>query len=211
MMGDILHCADREITLAVRILGSAPIERVELRRGRDVLETYRLYVTPVHSRRLRVIWEGAEYRGRGRQTIWDGSATVRGNAIVEARRINFWNPDKRIDREGDYLEWEALTTGNFGGFDLVLREADAGRLEVLTEHANLDLAIAGVGAEPIICDAGRLARKLSVYRLPEQLTECRVDVERRLALAASGDSSFYVSVVQEDGYQAWSSPIYLIP
>ena len=92
-----------------------------------------------------------------------------------------------------------------------VREADAGRLEVLTEHANLDLAIAEVGAEPVVCDAGGLARKLSVCRLPEQLTECRVDVERRLALAASGDSSFYVSVVQEDGYQAWSSPIYLIP
>jgi hypothetical protein len=127
------------------------------------------------------------------------------------RRINFWNPDKRIDREGDYLEWEALTTGNFGGFDLVLREAEAGWLEVLTEHANLDLAIAEVGAEPIVCDAGGLARKLSVCRLPEQLTECRVDLEQRLPRAASGDSAFYVSVVQEDGYQAWSSPIYLIP
>jgi hypothetical protein len=211
IMGDILHCIDREITLAVRVLGSAPIERVELRRGRDVLETFRPYATPAHSRRLRVIWEGAEYRGRGRQTIWDGSATVRGNAITKVRRINFWNPDKRIDREGDYLEWEALTTGNFGGFDLVLREAEAGWLEVLTEHANLDLAIAEVGAEPIVCDAGGLARKLSVCRLPEQLTECRVDLEQRLPRAASGDSAFYVSVVQEDGYQAWSSPIYLIP
>jgi hypothetical protein len=211
MMGDILHCVDRDITLSVRVFGSAPIERVELRRGRDVLETFRPYATPAHSRRLRAIWEGAEYRGRGRQTIWDGSATVRGNAIVEARRINFWNPDKRIDREGDYLEWEALTTGNFGGFDLVLREADAGRLEVLTEHANLDLAVAEIGDEPIVCDAGGLARRLSVCRLPEHLTECRVDLEQRLPRAASGDSPFYVSVIQEDGYQAWSSPIYLVP
>ena len=75
-----------------------------------------------------MIWEGAEYRGRGRQTIWDGSATVARQPIAELRRINFWNPDKRLDREGDYLEWEALTTGNFGGFDLMLGDPDAGRL-----------------------------------------------------------------------------------
>ncbi len=211
MMGDILRSADREITLALRAVGSAPIERLELRRGREVLETFRPYSTPGQSRRLRVIWEGAEYRGRGRQAIWDGSATVRGNAIAEVRQINFWNPDKRIDRDGGRLEWEALTTGNFGGFDLFLEEPDAGWLEVLTDHGNLDLAIAEIGAEPTMCDAGGLARKLSVRRLPEHLTECRVDLERRLPVAASGDSPFYVSVVQEDGYQAWSSPIYLIP
>ena len=190
----------------MRVLGSAPTERVELRRGREVLETFRPYTTAGHSRRLRVIWEGAEYRGRGRQTIWDGSATLRDSAITEVRRINFWNPDKRIDRENDHLEWEALTTGNFGGFDLFLRDPDGGRLEVLTEHASLDLPIAGIGAAPIMRDASGLARKLSVRRLPEQLTECRVDLERRLPLAASRDSPFYVSVVQEDGYQAWSSP-----
>jgi hypothetical protein len=62
----------------------------------------------------------------------------------------------------------------------------------------------------VICEAGGLARKLSVSRLPERLTECSVDLERRLPLAVTGDSPFYAAVVQEDGYQAWSSPIYLI-
>lgn len=210
MMGDILRSGDREVTIAVRVLGSAPIERIELRRGREVLETIRPYETPKSSRRLRAIWEGAEYRGRGRQTIWDGSATVHGNTIAEVRPINFWNPDKRIAPDGDGLAWEALTTGNFGGFDLMLAEPEEGRLQILTEHASLDLPIAQIGADPVIRDAGGLARKLSVRRLPERLTECKVDVERRLPLAAAGGSPFYVTIVQEDGYQAWSSPIYLI-
>src|SRR6185369_8555735 len=94
LMGDILRTADRHVTLMVQVLGSAPIERIELRRGREVLETIRPYTMPCNSRRLRVIWEGAEYRGRGRQTIWDGSATLYGNTIGEVRPINFWNPDK---------------------------------------------------------------------------------------------------------------------
>ncbi len=211
MMGDILRSLDREVTLAVRVVGSAPIERIELRRGREVIETFRPYHTSADSRRLRVIWEGAEYRGRGRQTIWDGRATVYGNAIAEIRPINFWNPDKRINRDGSHLEWEALTTGNFGGFDLYLGEPDAGRIEVHTAHATISLPVAEIGDEPVLRDAGGLGRRLSLCRLPERLTEYRIDLERRLPLADPGDSPFYVAVVQEDGYQAWSSPIYLIP
>jgi len=39
----------------------------------------------------------------------------------------------------------------------------------------------------------------------------RLLAERRLPRAKTGDSAFYVAVIQEDGYQAWSSPIYAIP
>jgi hypothetical protein len=98
--------------------------------------------------------------------IWDGSATVRGNAIAEIRPINFWNPDKRIVCDGDHLEWEALITGDFGDFDLFLREPDAGKLELQTAHASVDLPIAEIGAGPTSRGAGGLARHLSVRCLP---------------------------------------------
>src|SRR5262249_29395668 len=84
-MGDIVRSSETSITLAVRVVGSAPIERVELRRGRDVLETFRPYEAPQTSRRFRVVWEGAELRGRGRQTTWDGRAVVTDNRVVSAR------------------------------------------------------------------------------------------------------------------------------
>jgi hypothetical protein len=211
MMGDIVRSDAREVTLAVDVVGSAPIERIELRCGREILETVRPYSTPADSRRVRVIWEGAEYRGRGRQTIWDGSALVSGNDIVDIRELNFWNPDKRVLKEGQTLRWEALTTGNFGGFDLVLRDPTAGQIDISTGPASLGLAIADIGAEPTVRDAGGLGRRLSVVRLPETLDRRSVRVERRLPRTETGDSAFYVSVFQEDGYQAWSSPIYLIP
>ncbi len=211
MMGDILRSADDVVTIAVRAVGSAPIERVELRRGREVLEVIRPYATPSDSRRLRVIWEGAEYRGRGRQTIWDGAATIAGNDIAEIREVNFWNPDKRVVHNGGTLAWEALTTGNFGGFDLFLRDPRAGRLAVRTVPASLDLSISEIGARPVVEEAGGLGRRLSVWRLPESLDRRTISFERVVPRAAAGDSAFYVAVVQEDGYQAWSSPIYLIP
>ena len=33
-------------------------------------------------RRIRVIWEGSEYRGRGRETVWDGHAELSDNAFA---------------------------------------------------------------------------------------------------------------------------------
>jgi hypothetical protein len=211
-MGDIVRAAGAEVTLAVNVLGSAPIERVELRRGRDVLATLRPYDVSSSSRRLRVVWEGADVRGRGRQTVWDGDAVLTDNRVVSARPINFFNPDKELAVDGDQrLTWSALTTGNFGGFDVVLADPAAGRLRVATTVTTLDVAIADVGVEPVAVDAGGVGRRLGVRRLPETLTERRLEAERRLPRAPQGDSAFWVCVVQEDGFVAWSSPIYVIP
>jgi hypothetical protein len=73
--------------------------------------------------RVRILWSGAEYRGRGRQTIWDGRLVLEDNSIQTARPINFFNPDRRLRQISDReLAWESVTTGNFSGFDLWLTE-----------------------------------------------------------------------------------------
>jgi len=100
---------------------------------------------------------------------------------------------------------------NFGGFDLSLRDAAAGRIEIATGPVSLDVPVAEIGPEPIARDAGGLGRRLSIVRLPETLDRRSVRIERRLPRAKTGDSAFYIAVIQEDGYQAWSSPIYAIP
>ena len=62
-----------------------------------------------------------------RSPAWDGSAEIVGNTILDARPLNFLNRDKTLDRSGDAgLSWKALTTGNHGGFDLLLADAEAG-------------------------------------------------------------------------------------
>jgi Resolvase, N terminal domain len=46
--------------------------------------------------RIRVIWEGSEYRRRGRQTIWDGGVALTGNRFERIAPINLWNLDKEL-------------------------------------------------------------------------------------------------------------------
>ena len=100
MMGDILRSDDDAVEFRIEALASAPIERLEIRNGLDVLETWRPYDEAALGRRIRVIWEGSEYRGRGRQTIWDGGCTLTDNAFERIAPINLWNLDKKLRQTG---------------------------------------------------------------------------------------------------------------
>ena len=74
MMGDILRSGDECVTFAIDVHRPSPIERIDIRNGLDTLEVYRPYEEADLGRRIRILWEGSEYRGRGRETIWDGHA-----------------------------------------------------------------------------------------------------------------------------------------
>ena len=86
LMGDIVHLPAGEVVLEGDILAAAPIERVELFNGKELIQTIRPYGEADLGRRIRVLWEGAEYRGRFREVIWDGTARFTGDRISRRPR-----------------------------------------------------------------------------------------------------------------------------
>jgi hypothetical protein len=48
-----------------------------------------------------------------------------------------------------------------------------------------------------------------VFRLPDRNPHRHLRLERPVALRPAGDNPLYVCVTQENGHQAWSSPIYV--
>jgi hypothetical protein len=212
MMGDIVRHGGDSATLSIDVAGSAPIERVEIRNGLETLETIRPYEEAQLGARIRVIFQGAEYRGRFRMTAWDGTASLTGNRIRRIRAINFWNPENSLEQEGDTgLSWRFVTTGNFAGFDAWLENGTDGSLRIQTPHEQCEVSIAEVGLEPTVFDCGGLERKIAVSRLPDEMSVSDLRLERGIRLRPREDNPLYVCVTQEDGHQAWSSPIYLIP
>ena len=210
MMGDIVQLSEGGALLKVRAVGSAPIERIDVFNGLDHVATHRPYAQGDLGNRIRVVWEGAEYRGRFRQVVWDGTASFGENRILDAVPINFFNRDKTLARVGETgLEWRALTTGNFGGFDAWLAEPAAGTLEIRTPPVEASVPLAEIGFEDTVFDAGKLGRRLRLFRLPERNPHLAVEMEQAIALSETGDNPLYVRVTQEDGHQAWSSPIYV--
>lgn len=209
-MGDIVAAAGQAMRLDIDALGTAPISEVVVFNGTQRLETFRPGTAP-DSRRIAIRWAGAEYRGRGRETIWKGQVRVEGNSIRQAHGVNFLNPDRKLQEvEPDRAYgWTSVTTGNISGVDVVLEKADAGKLVVDTNLGTITLDLATLGGAPVTQDAGGLERKLWVERLPEDgcprafRASCSIE-------PGAAESAIYVRVTQEDGNQAWSSPIYLL-
>ncbi len=213
MMGDILRTDDAEAILEVEALGSAPIERIVLFNGADPIETIRGYAKADLGARIRVLFEGAQDRGRGREVFWQGSLSLCGNRFRRAAAINFFNVDQPLcaAADGTRVEFGSVTTGNFAGFDLWLEDPDAGELTFASSIIEKTLGIAEVGLEDLVFEAGGLGRRLRVFRLPEVNRTWRMRFAREVPLRAGVDNPLYVRLTQEDGHQAWSSPIYVIP
>lgn len=210
-MGDILRSNDDHVTLEIDVSAASPIERIEIRNRTTVLETWRPWTQQQLGRRLRIIWEGSEYRGRGRQTVWDGCAILRGNRFASFSPINLWNIDKPIHQAApNKLTWAALTTGGFGGAEVFLADALAGSLQLDTQLAKAELAVADIGlCDHVISTGGGIRRQMRVYRLPDINDTCSIRLSRRIQRDAAEDA-LYVCVTLEDGHMAWSSPIYLL-
>ena len=73
-----------------------------------------------------------------------------------------------------------------------------------------EVDLAALADDTIAFDGGGLARKLSVYRLPEGNWSRRVTLDHTVSFSGAADLPVYVRITQADGHQAWSSPIYLI-
>jgi hypothetical protein len=210
MMGDILRSGEREVTFTIDVHASAPIERIEIRNRLTTLETFRPFDESALGRRIRVIWEGSEYRGRGRQTVWDGGCTLTGNTFEKVRPINFWNLDKKLEQAAPgELKWGGLTTGGFAGFDAWLSDAKSGTLKIDTALVKIEINVADIGLNDRVFANGGIKRQIRVFRMPDENTHRRVRIERRVALADDADNALYVCVTQEDGHLVWSSPIYI--
>ncbi len=210
IMGDIVKVAEKHVDFNIEVIGSAPIERIEVRNGLDVMEIFRPYENIDLGTRIRVVYEGAEYRGRGRAVLWQGSASVIGNTIERAHQFNNWNQDRGLSLEDkSTLTWSAVTTGNFGGFDIWLENKTSGSLKIETSQVNAEINIADIGLEPTLYSAGGIGKALKIYRLPDTMTTTHVHKSKNVKLNETGDTKLYVCITQEDGHQAWSSPIYL--
>lgn len=212
-MGEVVqHGGGQPLDLSVSVTGTAPIERIEIRNGMRVLRSLRTYTAADLSNRVKVLWQGAEVRGRGRQVNWDGFLNLDTARIQSFQAINFWNQEKCCERLGPReLRWQSLTTGGVAG---VILEVDRlkGDMQVETTQRRFGVTLSQLGVKGRQYSAGGLEKRISAYRLPaaDGSRELQTTVRIRPDQLQSGDNPIYICVVQEDGHMAWSSPIYAV-
>ena len=208
-MGDIVRFTETQLKLAVEVEAHSAIERVDILSGADVVHTLRPY-TPSPDGRLRVIWQGAEYRGRGRTTHWRGSINFDQATIDRMEKINIWNLDRefRVSDEKSVV-FDAVTTGNFGGCDLWLN-GNEGKVTLESNLVSGTFDLSDIQDEEVVLDAGGLDRKIRLYRLPSEMQTCSLRETVEIPLIAGRDNPIWTRVITVDGFVAWSSPIYVV-
>jgi len=213
MMGDVLESWQGQLSLQVHGEGTGAVERLEIRNGLDTFHTHQPAVNKPTGRRVKVLWEGAEVRGRARKVVWDGQLQVTGKQIEAVTPVNFWNVDWQPERTGDCgIRWHSITTGGSAGLIVTLKqEADSGQIAINTAQGSAVFNLAQLGPEGARKCFGGLGKILSICRLPdEDAMDSSYTVKVPLNSLHSGDNPIYVRVVQEDGHMAWSSPIYIV-
>ncbi len=212
MMGDIVRTGREAMQLDVEAIGTAPVDRVDVLVGARVVHTARGFKPAECHRRVRILWQGAEYRGRGRETLWKGTLRLSGNRIERFAPVNFLNPERPLveTTPGAALSWQSVTTGNLAGIDLWLADGRSGVLEIETNIVGGKIELASLGDQECVLEGGGLGRQIRVYRLPDDGAPRRVALSHTVTHPGGADTPVWVRVTQEDGHQAWSSPIYLI-
>jgi hypothetical protein len=107
-------------------------------------------------------------------------------------------PQSRQDFGATGRERSALTTSNFGGFDVALADADAGSLTLDTPLIKAVVPVAEIGLNDRVLDAsGELPRRVRLFRLPRANGHRSLAITRRIPVRATGDTALYVHVTLE--------------
>lgn len=211
MMGDLVEGGDNLPDLHIRIAGTGPIERVEIRNGLETVRNLRPYGVDDLGRRVKVIWSGAKVRGRDRMVAWDGGLHISDNTINRFQPINFWNADQPLLQPAENrLTWQSVTTGGTSGVIMNLDKLQDGLMNIETIQTSVSCRIDEIGLEPLTWTCGGLKKQLETYRLPDQPSPTEFYFDMPLTDLHQGDNPIYIKITQEDGHMAWTSPVYIV-
>jgi hypothetical protein len=202
------------VTIAGRVVGTGALERVDVFRGLEIIGTLSPYTVASFegSARYRVAWAGSRVRGRDRLTTWDGTLELSAGRILDAVPFAMENPEKGVaERTASRVRWVSNTTGDDDGVDLALEAPADAVLRFRTPVVDLDVPLADLASgRTLTFPAGGIDLRVFMRRLPARDLTRELSVRHVDARPPSGAGhAYWIRATQEDGAQAWTSPVYL--
>jgi len=197
--------------IEVEVIGTAPLETVELRRGPQVIYTHPL-VEPQPGERplLKLVWEGARVKWRERPTCWDGLLVLDRGRILSAEPFAFDSPDEGITSQNEReVHWRSSTVGDPDGLFLDLDAPDEAVLSFRSQPVTFSFRLSDLAAGPLIVEAGGVGQRVTARWVPRGPRPIVARFTYRDEAAPPGTSAYWLRVIQRDGAMAWSSPIYV--
>ncbi len=202
------------VAIRGRVAGTGNLERVDVFRGLEIIRSITPYGSAdvAGSSRYRVAWAGSRVRGRDRLTRWDGALELSAGRIVAATPFAMENPEKGvIEQTATRLAWVSNTTGDDDGVDLTLDAPPDAVLRFRTPVIDLDVPLGDLadGATRTF-PAGGIDLRVFLRRLPTSGFAREVAIDHTDVAPPRGTcAAYWIRATQEDGAQAWTSPVYL--
>jgi hypothetical protein len=205
---------DGPVTITGRAVGTGAIERIDIFRGLDHIRMVSPYTAESFdgSQRYRIAWAGSRVRGRDRLTTWDGHVELSAGRFVDATTFAMENPEKGIrERTARRVSWVSNTTGDDDGIDVTI---DAPPDAVFRFHSpviQLHLKVSELAdGKTHSFPAGGVDLRVFARRLPVRGHTGELEFTHTdLSPTRGGCHPYWIRVTQEDGAQAWTSPVYL--
>ena len=179
--------------------------------GLKLLKTLYAYERTTSTNRIRITCAGQYYRGRGRLVNWDCKALFETGKIIRYKCFNFWNPNRQPKKlNPNTVQWKTVTTGGNSGIDFwVVKDTFKNNLTIKNNFKDININLIDVDYKPKVFKFGGMDIRMHVQKLPEKLKQTSLKKVFNLSLKKPINYRFYIKVIQEDGHQAWSSPIYI--
>ncbi len=208
-MGGEIEASGDEISVAVCIAGTAALERVDVLRQTDVIDSRQLAGADADGA-LRILWSGAEKRGTAadQRVIWNGDLIAERGRFTAAAPVNFHTREDvvAVDDEGCRLRWTSATAGNRAGVLFHFDGPDDTRLSFRSEPCQFDVLGAELRQGTRIIEAGGLKRRVEIGPAPDTSASPDADLRFKIPVRV-GTEAVWVRVIQIDGAMAWSSPV----
>jgi len=194
--------------IRVQVLGTEPIERIDLFRGTEQIATFPETIER-ETNRIRVRWFGQRIRARKRLVRWDGSLSLSKGKIHQADGFAFDSPAEGIVSSSEReVVWKSVTTGDDDGIVLTLDAPRDAQIAFKTEVLEHQVALGDLEEGPVVVDAGGIDMGVAFERMPvgsgREVTAVFKD-----DAPTSGTHAYWVRVTQIDGAKAWVSPHYV--
>jgi hypothetical protein len=212
-MGEIIQSETGEIVVRAKAKGSAPVEKIQLFRGKELLqEQYAPEFSEIkNSHRLRLAWKGSRMRGRGRRVTWDGEIRFENCRLQKAQPWSFDSPSDGILEQNDQLiRFTSHTTGDSDGLDLWLEDASRGTIIFDSAAGKWEIDLSQL-SKIQRRDFGGLDMEAWIERYPKTPESYELSLKSTFPAPEKEYNPYWMKTIQCDGQMAWGSPIYVKP
>ncbi len=200
-------------TIEVEVHGTAPLLDVEVKRGLETIYRYPINRPEGGSgqRRIRVQWSGVSAKsGRNKKVNWRGGISLSQGSIVTFTPYALDQYDDTIQRVSNkVLRFQTATSGDPDGVMLDVDAPPGAEFHFFSDPASFRMRLDDIGFEPHVVPGGGVNIRVQVSEVAAQTRDWNARFAFNDEEAPGGCSPYWVRVLQLNGGQAWSSPIYV--